>query len=83
MDVIAGRKTVGRIEGDIFVNGKPKDQNTWARCTGYVEQVRPRALMCDNHARSFHDSSSPLMAASSAWLPPLQPLNCSCLLCNP
>jgi hypothetical protein len=39
MDVIAGRKTVGRTEGDIFVNGKPKDQNAWARCSGYVEQV--------------------------------------------
>ena len=24
MDVIAGRKTVGRMEGEILVNGKPK-----------------------------------------------------------
>lgn len=40
MDVIAGRKTVGRITGDILVNGKPKSQNSWARQVGYVEQVR-------------------------------------------
>lgn len=39
MDVIAGRKTVGRITGEIFVNGKPKDQNSWSRMMGYVEQV--------------------------------------------
>lgn len=39
MDVIAGRKTIGRIEGEVFVNGKPKEQNTWSRIVGYVEQV--------------------------------------------
>jgi ABC-type multidrug transport system ATPase subunit len=39
MDVIAGRKTVGRTTGDIFVNGKPKDQDTFSRMCGYVEQV--------------------------------------------
>jgi hypothetical protein len=38
MDVIAGRKTVGEITGDILVNGHPKDQRTWARVVGYVEQ---------------------------------------------
>jgi hypothetical protein len=38
MDVIAGRKTVGRISGDILVNGQPKDQKQWARVCGYVEQ---------------------------------------------
>lgn len=31
MDVIAGRKTVGRITGDILVNGRPKQQSSWAR----------------------------------------------------
>ncbi len=39
MDVIAGRKTVGRVEGDILVNGHPKDQAAWARNSGYVEQM--------------------------------------------
>jgi hypothetical protein len=38
MDVIAGRKTVGRITGNILVNGQPKDQKQWARVCGYVEQ---------------------------------------------
>lgn len=39
MDVIAGRKTQGEITGDILVNGHPKDQKTWARVVGYVEQM--------------------------------------------
>ena len=39
MDVIAGRKTQGKITGDILVNGYPKDQKTWSRVVGYVEQM--------------------------------------------
>jgi hypothetical protein len=39
MDVIAGRKTVGEVQGDIFVNGRPKEQRSWSRTVGYVEQV--------------------------------------------
>lgn len=39
MDVIAGRKTQGEITGEILVNGHPKDQTTWARVVGYVEQM--------------------------------------------
>ncbi|DBB03271.1 TPA: hypothetical protein ACH3X3_010666 [Trebouxia sp. C0006] len=39
MDVIAGRKTQGEITGDILVNGHPKDQKTWSRVVGYVEQT--------------------------------------------
>ena len=39
MDVIAGRKTQGEITGNILVNGHPKDQATWSRVMGYVEQV--------------------------------------------
>lgn len=38
MDVIAGRKTVGEITGEILVDGYPKEQKTWARVVGYVEQ---------------------------------------------
>lgn len=38
MDVIAGRKTQGEIRGDILVNGFPKEQKSWARVVGYVEQ---------------------------------------------
>ena len=38
-DCILGRKTVGLIRGDIFVNGHPKQQETWSRVAGYVEQA--------------------------------------------
>ncbi|KAK9907686.1 hypothetical protein WJX75_008105 [Coccomyxa subellipsoidea] len=38
MDVIAGRKTQGEIKGEILVNGFPKEQKSWARVVGYVEQ---------------------------------------------
>ncbi|CAH9121025.1 unnamed protein product [Cuscuta epithymum] len=38
MDVLAGRKTGGWIEGDIRISGHPKEQQTFARVSGYVEQ---------------------------------------------
>ncbi|KAH9312919.1 hypothetical protein KI387_027954, partial [Taxus chinensis] len=38
MDVLAGRKTGGYIEGDIRVSGFPKRQETFARISGYCEQ---------------------------------------------
>ncbi|OAY78663.1 ABC transporter G family member 39 [Ananas comosus] len=38
MDVLAGRKTGGYIEGDIFISGYPKKQETFARVSGYCEQ---------------------------------------------
>ncbi|KAK0605737.1 hypothetical protein LWI29_030203 [Acer saccharum] len=38
MDVLAGRKTGGYIEGDIKISGHPKEQSTFARIAGYVEQ---------------------------------------------
>lgn len=38
MDVLAGRKTGGYIEGDIRISGHPKQQRTFARVSGYVEQ---------------------------------------------
>ncbi|KAL2654248.1 hypothetical protein R1flu_022376 [Riccia fluitans] len=39
MDVLAGRKTGGYIEGDIRIAGFPKVQETFARISGYVEQT--------------------------------------------
>ncbi|EGZ06370.1 pleiotropic drug resistance protein ABC superfamily [Phytophthora sojae] len=39
MDVIAGRKTGGRIVGDIIVNGEPKDPSNFSRITAYCEQM--------------------------------------------
>ncbi|KAL2539206.1 ABC transporter G family member 29 [Abeliophyllum distichum] len=38
MDVLAGRKTGGYIEGDIRISGFPKIQETFARICGYCEQ---------------------------------------------
>lgn len=38
MDVLAGRKTGGYIEGDTRISGFPKVQETFARISGYCEQ---------------------------------------------
>ncbi|KAF5742936.1 ABC transporter G family member 32 isoform X1 [Tripterygium wilfordii] len=38
MDVLAGRKTGGVIEGSIHISGYPKRQETFARISGYCEQ---------------------------------------------
>ena len=38
MDVLAGRKTGGYVEGSISVSGYPKDQATFPRISGYCEQ---------------------------------------------
>ncbi|KAK9141567.1 hypothetical protein Syun_010967 [Stephania yunnanensis] len=38
MDVLAGRKTGGVIEGNIYISGYPKKQETFARISGYCEQ---------------------------------------------
>ncbi|KAL7612639.1 hypothetical protein Lser_V15G05457 [Lactuca serriola] len=38
MDVLAGRKTGGCVEGNIFISGYPKNQTTFARVSGYCEQ---------------------------------------------
>ncbi|KDO35276.1 hypothetical protein SPRG_00123 [Saprolegnia parasitica CBS 223.65] len=39
MDVIAGRKTGGRIVGDIIINGEPKNPANFSRITAYCEQM--------------------------------------------
>ena len=46
MDVLAGRKTTGKISGDIRVNGYAKDQATFSRVMGYVEQARGGGSRC-------------------------------------
>lgn len=38
MDVLAGRKTGGYIEGSINISGYAKNQETFARVSGYCEQ---------------------------------------------
>ncbi|KAJ8751713.1 hypothetical protein K2173_025884 [Erythroxylum novogranatense] len=39
MDVLAGRKTGGYIDGNILISGYPKKQETFARVAGYCEQT--------------------------------------------
>lgn len=39
LDVLAGRKTQGVIEGDITLNGHPKQDDVWRRVSAYVEQT--------------------------------------------
>ncbi|XP_021746286.1 pleiotropic drug resistance protein 1-like [Chenopodium quinoa] len=39
MDVLAGRKTGGYIDGDVRISGYPKKQETFARVSGYCEQA--------------------------------------------
>lgn len=39
MDVLAGRKTSGYIEGSVTISGYPKKQKTFARVAGYCEQT--------------------------------------------
>ncbi|XP_023512684.1 pleiotropic drug resistance protein 1-like [Cucurbita pepo subsp. pepo] len=39
MDVLAGRKTGGYIDGNITISGYPKNQETFARISGYCEQT--------------------------------------------
>ncbi|CAI9755626.1 unnamed protein product [Fraxinus pennsylvanica] len=39
MDVLAGRKTGGYIDGRITISGYPKKQDTFARIAGYCEQT--------------------------------------------
>lgn len=38
MDVLAGRKTGGYIDGSVTISGYPKVQETFARISGYCEQ---------------------------------------------
>ncbi|KAI8529592.1 hypothetical protein RHMOL_Rhmol12G0236900 [Rhododendron molle] len=38
MDVLAGRKTGGYIEGNVMISGFPKKQESFARISGYCEQ---------------------------------------------
>ncbi|KAL9443070.1 hypothetical protein AB3S75_016429 [Citrus x aurantiifolia] len=39
MDVLAGRKTGGYVSGSITISGYPKNQETFARISGYCEQT--------------------------------------------
>lgn len=59
MDVLAGRKTGGYIEGSIKISGYPKKQETFARISGYCEQ---------NDIHSPHVTTVYESLLYSAWL---------------
>ncbi|KAJ1289134.1 hypothetical protein BS78_02G141600 [Paspalum vaginatum] len=51
MDVLAGRKTGGYIEGNISISGYPKNQDTFTRVSGYCEQNdihSPHVTVCES-----------------------------------
>ena len=43
MDVVAGRKTCGRISGAITANGQPLSAAAFSRLSGYVSAAAARA----------------------------------------
>ncbi|KAJ0988005.1 hypothetical protein J5N97_006361 [Dioscorea zingiberensis] len=60
MDVLAGRKTGGYIDGDINISVTPKKQETFARVSGYCEQsdihsphVTPMSLFYSLHGFAY------------------------------
>ncbi|KAF2320725.1 hypothetical protein GH714_030348 [Hevea brasiliensis] len=56
MDVLAGRKTGGYIEGNITISGYPKRKETFAWISGYCEQTDIHSLMLQsmNHYFILH-----------------------------
>jgi ABC-type multidrug transport system ATPase subunit len=38
LDVLSGRKNTGVVKGETFVNGVPKEEHSFRRNMGYVEQ---------------------------------------------
>lgn len=42
-------RTGGRIEGDVRINGHPKEQNSFARVSGYVEQFDTHSAAATVH----------------------------------
>jgi ABC-type uncharacterized transport system ATPase subunit len=40
MDILAGRKSVGHLTGEVLVNGAPQHKKTFTRQTAYIPQVR-------------------------------------------
>jgi hypothetical protein len=44
LDVVAGRKNQGVLQGTITLNGHAADKTTFARLTAYVEQTVSNAI---------------------------------------
>ncbi|XP_071731908.1 ABC transporter G family member 35-like [Rutidosis leptorrhynchoides] len=57
MDVLAGRKTGGYIEGDVRISGFPKKQETFARISGYCEQTDIHSPQVTVHESLIYSAS--------------------------
>ena len=66
MDVLAGRKTGGHIDGSIMISGYSKRQETFARISGYCEQT-------DIHSPHVTVYESLLFSAWLRLLPEVDP----------
>jgi ABC-type multidrug transport system ATPase subunit len=67
LDVLAGRKTGGSVSGAITLNGHPKDQKSFARVAGYVEQVDIHSPVVT--VREAVDFSATMRLQETDWSP--------------
>ena len=79
----------GRIEGDVRINGHPKEQNSFARVSGYVEQFDTHsaaatvheALMFSGTLRNERDIDRETTEAFVDQVPFLSPIPIVGVLC--
>jgi hypothetical protein len=74
LDVLAGRKNSGLVEGDIRVAGHPKDDATFARVSGFVEQVSLRhcSVLRDRIRTGVASDSLELSGMNTGGMPAAQ-----------
>jgi len=71
MDVLSLRKTSGEITGDVRLNGHPQEEQSFRRCTGYVEQFDTQSAQltiretCEFSAKLRLESSDPAVTEES------------------
>jgi ABC-type multidrug transport system ATPase subunit len=67
LDVLAGRKTGGSVTGSITLNGHAKEQRSFARVAGYVEQVDTHSPVVT--VREAVDFSATMRLQETDWSP--------------
>lgn len=72
MDVICGRKTVGRTTGELLANGRPISKSSWSRVVSRTQLTvtRHHSAGCDGSAHNFF----PPFISSSCLQRSTQPL---------
>lgn len=71
MDVLSLRKTSGEITGDVRLNGHPQEDESFRRCTGYVEQFDVQSAQltiretCEFSAKLRLDATDPAVTEES------------------